>query len=396
MFNGTAAQATGTLLPATVNDLTINNSNGVTLSGDVEVDGNLTVTSGNLDLNGHTITLGSSAMLNETAGNTVIGSSGMITTTRNLNAPAGINVAGLGAMLTSSANLGSTVVERFHSPASADGNESIMRQYRISPANNSGLDATLRFYYDESELNGISEADLTLFKSPDGTNSWVNNGGTVNSTDNYVELAGIGSFSYWTLADVGHPLPVELVSFTAVSDGKFVTLNWTTASELNNQGWNIERRIKNKENNFSEWSKVGFVAGTGNNTSIVIHSFKDQSVSSGSYQYRLKQMDLDGSFAYSKTIDADVNMPTEFALYQNYPNPFNPETIIRFEIPVTSFVNLTIYNALGEKVATLINQQMDRGVYRWNFNAGNYPSGVYIYRLNAGDQVFTKKMMLLK
>ncbi len=396
MFNGTAAQATGTLLPATVNDLTINNSNGVTLSGDVEVDGNLNVNSGNLDLNGHTITLGSSAMLNETAGNTVMGSSGMIKTTRDLNAPAGVNVAGLGAMLTSSANLGSTVIERFHSAAAADGNESILRQYRISPANNSGLNATLRFYYDESELNGIAEADLALFKSPDGTNSWVNNGGTVNATDNYVELAGIGSFSYWTLADVGHPLPVELVSFTAVSDGKFVTLNWTTASELNNQGWNIERRVKNKENNFSEWSKVGFVAGTGNNTSIVVHSFKDQSVSSGSYQYRLKQIDLDGSFAYSKTVEADVNMPTEFALYQNYPNPFNPETVIRFEIPVTSFVNLTIYNALGEKVATLINQQMDRGVYRWNFNASNYPSGVYIYRLNAGDQLFTKKMMLLK
>ena len=396
VFNGTAAQITGTLLPATVNNLTIDNNNGITLSGDVEADGDLNVTSGNLDLNGHTITLGSNATLNETAGNTVTGGSGMITTTRDLNAPSGVNVGGLGAMITSSANLGSTVVERFHSPAAADGNEGIMRQYRILPANNSGLNATLRFYYDESELNGIAESDLALFKSPDGTNSWKNNGGTVNATDNYVELAGIGSFSYWTLADVGHPLPVELISFTAIPDGKFVTLNWTTASELNNRGWDIERRIENKENGFSEWSKVGFVSGTGNNTSLLVHSFKDQSVSSGSYQYRLKQIDLDGSFSYSKTVEIQVNIPTEFALYQNYPNPFNPTTVIRFEIPVTSFVNLTVYNALGEKVATLINQQMESGIYLWNFNADNYPSGIYIYRLNAGDQVFTKKMMLLK
>ncbi len=395
-FNGIVAQITGSLLPDTVNHLTINNSAGVTLGDSVMVDGNLNVTSGDLNLNGNLVTLGSSAALIETAGNTVTGLTGKIVTTRDLNAPSGVNVGGLGAMLTSAANLGSTLIERYHSAGTGAGNEGIFRRFNIVPTTNSGLDVTLRFYFDESELNGIAEADLTLFKSPDGINSWIDVGGTVNETDNYVELTGIGDFSYWTLADINNPIPVELTSFSASTNGKFVTLNWITAAELNNQGWDVERRIQNNENNFSNWLKVGFVQGAGNATGQFSYSFTDKNVTSGVFQYRLKQIDFDGTFKYSDIVEAEVNGPTEFALFQNYPNPFNPETIIRFEVPVSSFVNLTIYNAVGEKVATLINQQMEIGIYLWNFNASNLPSGIYIYRLNAGDQVFTKKMMLIK
>ena len=112
----------------------------------------------------------------------------MITTTRLLNAPTGENVGGLGAMLTSSADLGSTTVERMHAAGTGGGNSGIFRVFSIQPTNNSGLNATLRFYYDESELNGIAENDLILFKSPDGLNdSWTNVGGTVNPAENYVE-----------------------------------------------------------------------------------------------------------------------------------------------------------------------------------------------------------------
>jgi hypothetical protein len=336
-------------------------------------------------------------MLIETAGNTVIGLTGKIMTTRDLNSPAGVNVGGLGAMVTSSSNLGSTLVERYHSAGTGLGNEGIFRQYNIVPTNNSGLNATLRFYYDESELNSIPEVNLTMFKSPSGANNtWNGVGGTVNTTDNYVELSGIGDFSYWTLGDINNPLPVELTSFSAFIDGRFVTLNWVTASEINNHGWDVERRIKNNENIFTEWTKTGFVEGSGNTTESVSYSFSDKNVTSGVFQYRLKQIDFDGTFTYSDIAEVEVNGPTEFALFQNYPNPFNPETVIRFELPVSSFVNLKIYNAVGEEVATLINQQMESGVYLWNFDAVNYPSGLYIYRLHAGDKVFTKKMMLIK
>ena len=140
-------------------------------------------------------------MLSETAGNTVTGTDGKIMITKDLNTPAGINIGGLGAWISSGANLGSTTIERYHSPRKGSGNTGLSRYFNIVPANNSGLNATLRFYYDESELNGIPEANLTLFESFDGSDdSWTPFWGTVNATDNYVERSGISEFSFWTLA----------------------------------------------------------------------------------------------------------------------------------------------------------------------------------------------------
>ena len=170
----------------------------------------LKVINGDLELNGHTITLGSAAMLSETPGNTVTGSTGKITITTDVNAPAGVNIGGLGVWISSSANLGSTTIDRYHSPRTGSGNQGIDRYYDIEPTNNSGLNASFRFYYDESELNGIPEANLRLFKSPDGSdNSWSAEYGTVNSVENYVVKGGVNDFSYWTLGDAANPLPVE-------------------------------------------------------------------------------------------------------------------------------------------------------------------------------------------
>jgi len=396
-FNGTAAQLTGTLLPSTVNDLTVNNSAGVTLSGDVTVNGTLAVNDGDLDLDGHTITLGTTAVLAETPGNTIVGSTGMITTTRSLNAPSGNNVGGMGAMLTTSSDLGSTTIERTHAAGTGGGNTGIFRMFNIQPTNNTGLNATLRFYYDESELNGISEANLRLFKSASGTNNtWSNQGGTVNSTDNYVELTGIGSFSYWTLADVNAPIPVELTSFTATANEDGVLLNWTTATETNNSGWNIERK-QIIEGQQQSWQKIGFVDGSGTTTSTKNYSFADNNLASGKYQYRLQQVDYDGTVNYSDAIEVDVTLlPDRFALYQNYPNPFNPSTMIKFDVPSSSFVNISVYNSIGERVAILVNAQKEAGVHFARFDASNLSSGIYIYRLTAENNVFTNKMMVIK
>ena len=393
-YNGSVAQVTGSLVPSIVNDLTVNNNLGVTLSGSMVANGNVSILDGDLDLNGNNLVLGPSAMLVETPGNTVKGASGMVATVRDLNAPSGINVAGLGAMITSAANLGSTVVERYHSAGTGLGNEGIFRQFNIVPTTNSGLNATLRFYYDESELNSISEANLTMFKSPTGANNtWNGVGGTVNTADNYVELGGINDFSYWTVGDINNPLPVELISFNGYAEGGQVTLTWITASEINNQGWHIERR----SNESNDWNNVGFVNGTGNSTESVSYSFVDGNLSFGVYSYRLKQTDFDGTSTYSNIIEVDLGIgPVEFALNQNYPNPFNPSTVISFDVPKSGFINLSIYNILGEKVATLINAQMEQGRYNQTFDASNLTSGVYVYRLTSGNIVLTKKMMLTK
>jgi hypothetical protein len=209
-YKGNGTQSLGDALPNPVYGFGVNNPNGITLDRDLTVNGLVNIINCDLELNDHIISLGNSASLSETPGNTVKGLLGKITITTDLNAPSGVNVGGLGAWISSSANLGSTTIERFHSPRSGSGNQGVYRYFNIVPTNNSGLNASFRFYYDESELNGAPEANLRLYKSPDGTpDSWSSEGGSVNSTENYVSKGGINDFSYWTLADRDHPLPVQ-------------------------------------------------------------------------------------------------------------------------------------------------------------------------------------------
>lgn len=185
-------------------------------------------------------------------------------------------------------------------------------------------------------------------------------------------------------------LPVELTTFSAKTVETGIELSWQTATEINNYGFEIERKSGN-----SSWEKIGFVKGAGNSSSTKDYSFLDK-VSSGKYTYRLKQIDDNGTYKYSGEIEATANVPSAFKLNQNYPNPFNPSTSIKFNLPKASFVNLTIYNVLGAQVATLVNEKLEPGTYTKNFNANNLSSGVYFYRLTAGNIVITKKMSLLK
>jgi flagellar hook assembly protein FlgD len=120
----------------------------------------------------------------------------------------------------------------------------------------------------------------------------------------------------------------------------------------------------------------------------------------GSYSYRIKQIDLDGTFEYSNAVVVEVNAPEEYTLAQNFPNPFNPSTNIEFSIPQSSNVTIEVYNIVGERVASLVNKTLDAGYHRINFNASNLPSGTYVYQLKAsgenGTIVETKKMLLMK
>jgi subtilisin family serine protease len=191
-------------------------------------------------------------------------------------------------------------------------------------------------------------------------------------------------------------IPVELSSFTASANSNSVTLNWKTATETNNSGFSIERKSPNDE----RWIEVGFVPGFGTTTEIKNYTFTDDDLKMGMYSYRLKQVDLDGTFEYTNSVEAEVGAPNEFSLAQNYPNPFNPSTSIEFSIPELSEVNISVYSVLGEKVATLANNTFDAGYHTVNFNAVNLPSGTYIYTVKATGEnntfVESKKMMLLK
>ncbi len=190
-------------------------------------------------------------------------------------------------------------------------------------------------------------------------------------------------------------IPVELTSFTAsVVEGN-VVLNWITATELNNSGFEIERQ-KTKDEKSEEWESIGFVNGNGTSTSVHSYSFVDKNTNEGKSYYRLKQIDFDGSFDYSKTVEVDLSLPTIFSLEQNYPNPFNPTTKISWQSPIAGHQSLIIYDLLGNEVAKLVDEFRSAGTYEIDFNASKLSSGVYFYELQTGEFVTTKKMILIR
>ncbi len=195
------------------------------------------------------------------------------------------------------------------------------------------------------------------------------------------------------------PFPVELTSFTTNVSGSNIQLNWQTATEINNYGFEIQRATENYD-----WQKIGFVEGAGNSNSPEEYSFSDKLVKSGKYYYRLKQIDLNGSYKYSNTVEVIIGAPEKFELSQNYPNPFNPTTNITYVIARSEAtrqshelsVKLTVYDILGRKVATLVNKKQAPGNYSVQFDASKLSSGIYFYTLRAGEFTDTKKMILMK
>ncbi|MCZ7614155.1 MAG: T9SS type A sorting domain-containing protein [Ignavibacteriaceae bacterium] len=181
-------------------------------------------------------------------------------------------------------------------------------------------------------------------------------------------------------------------------NGSDITLTWITATEINNQGFEIYRN----------GNKIAFVEGKGTTTETQNYSFTDKNLESGIYNYRLNQIDFDGTQEVVGELTVYLTLPEEFSLEQNFPNPFNPSTVIGYQLPVTGFVSLKIYDVLGNEVATLVNEEKPAGSYEVEFNSHsdggqNLPagrpglsSGIYLYKLQVGNFIETKKMLLLK
>lgn len=196
------------------------------------------------------------------------------------------------------------------------------------------------------------------------------------------------------------PLPVELSIFTATLNNKEINLYWKTETEVDNYGFDVERRIDEKE-----WVKISFISGYGNSNSPKEYSYTDKELFAGGskFQYRLKQIDSDGSFEYSDMVEVEV-VPDQFELSQNYPNPFNPSTTIQFSLPFQSQLKINLYTVLGELVRTVAEGIYEKGYHKVVVDAVNLPSGTYVYRLESSNpstgsgQSFVKvrKMILLK
>ncbi len=400
VYAGTAAQTTGPeLLTTMVQPVTINNSNGVVLNAGTNINNTLTFTAGNITLGANTLTLGgtvSGAAAGQcivTNGAGVVANS--IADAGNFTFPIGPTASTFNPV-TIANNTGSgaytytAAVAAGETPATTDDNQACSKTWTLAGTG----PADLTFSWLTSEAGGsITPSSCTGWMY--NGSAWVDqSGSTATGTPNTTTVSGAATVSNsWTVGN-GGALPVELTSFTAIAQKTGALLKWSTATEVNNHGFDIERRTIGS----TSWAKVGFVAGNGTSNIAHNYSYADNNVTAGKYAYRIKQIDNNGNFKYSASAEISVaGLPRELKLYSNYPNPFNPSTKVQFTIPENGNVRLNVYNVIGQKVATLFDGAAEAGtLYTANFNASNMSSGIYFNVLEFGNQHITHKMMLTK
>lgn len=412
VYNGSAAQTTSSefISPFTGGcGVVIDNPNGVTLNGAKTFSSNnsyLTLLNGRLiTSNSNSLTFTTSATLTYFGEQSYIDGplAGRITTggTHTLFFPIGKGVFYRPLQLEITQGIFTYTCEVFNNaPASRNlpGDldlVSTVRYWNITKSGSGNVTgAKVTLYYGEDD--GVTDTDFLRIAKDDGAGNWINLGGTGTGTPtgSITSTVNFTTFSDFVLANAvngSNPLPVELASFTAkILKNQGVQLNWKTETEVNNYGFEVHRLEKN-----NNWLKIGFVEGNGNSNTPKEYSFTDK-VTGGKYSYRLKQIDNDGKFEFSRLIEVSIEMPTKFELDQNYPNPFNPVTTISFSLPEAVKVSLTVYNLLGQQVAELVNELKEAGEYSVQFDAAELNSGVYIYKITAGNFSETRKMMLLK
>jgi autotransporter-associated beta strand protein len=398
----------------TMTNLEIASSANITLTAGITVSGTLTLTGGNITTtNSNLLTLGSSATVSGGSASSFVDGPmantwSTSTATKTFPLGKGTSYRPLDITLTTPA---SPVlrVEVFNS--NAGGAKGTMNAI-----------STVR-YYQTSLVSGTAASGGTVkitFGADDGVtdNTTLVVGQSATAAGTYTSLgkstsdaSSITSLSYnpvsgdfLLLGDTGsNPLPVELTSFTRSIVGKKVILNWQTATEVNNYGFEVQRLAvsnqllaNSQELNANGWSKIGFVQGNGNSNSPKNYSFTDEPLGGKEFKYRLKQIDFDGTFEYSDEVTAVFDDVSKFSLEQNYPNPFNPVTKISYTIPQRSNVKLRVYNMLAQLEAELVNESQEAGHYQVVFNGSNLPSGTYFYKLEAGKFVEVKKFLLVK
>ena len=359
----------------TINNLTVNNAAGVTVSSALTISNTLNLTDGLFDI-------GSNPPISPA---TITGNGGTAQKVlATLNAPNQQNLGQLGAIVTSAEDLGATTVKVGFTAQSGYGNTGINRYYIITPNNNTGLNATLVFTYNDSELNGKDEADLILFKSTDEGSSWIGVPSTVNTTANTLTIEGLDGFSWWTAGDKDTPLPIKLLNFSAELKNEKVNLNWSTASEQNNDFFTIERLT----NDDSEFTPIITIPGAGNSNKTLYYSAIDDNPLQGISYYRLKQTDYDGKFEYSKIIAFDFckNDLTNLIIY---PNPTNGQIELLLNDDKEKVSSIEVYNILGEIVYYSAS-------YQSVIDLSDIPNGTYFLRLNLISKTIIRKIILEK
>jgi hypothetical protein len=424
-LTGTTPQAISGAGTITLGDslaaVVINNASGVALQRSLTLPCPLTLTNGILTLGANDLILGPAATIggSPSASAMVVtnGTGQMIkryadqtvSTPVSFTFPVGdhdgtseyspATVALNAGSVLSTAQVGVRTVNAKH-PNNSSATDFIDRYWTLSSSGVSSASYDALFTYADGDIHG-TESVLTGGKY---SGSWSATG-LVNAGTNTVTFTGESSFSDFTAGEAG-VLPVAVTSFAAAAFHSGVAITWTTATETDNVGFEVERRAVNSDQRsmgtnhgwgVSGWVKVGFVAGAGTGTSPREYSFTD-APPPGRYAYRLKQVDRSGRSAYVGEAEVLFGAaPNVFALSEPYPNPFNPSTTLEFTLSEDEFVSLKVFNVLGEEVATLFNGVAKAGIVnRTIFDGTNLTSGIYFYRLQSDRQVVTRRMMLIQ
>jgi hypothetical protein len=383
----------------------IYNSGGVTLNGSKTLGGTLTLTNGLLKLDSNNLTLGTSATIGGTPAATAMvvaegsgelrkefsGTGSFIYTVGDNTGTAEYSPVTLNfsSGTFSSAYAGVKLANAKHS-LNGSSTDYVNRYWTVTQSGISSFTCDADFVYADGDIVG-TETNLLLGQY----DSQWNVVGTVNPSTNTLSAIGLTNFSDFTGGEMG-ALPIQLASFVGSYVGNSAKLEWSTVSEVNNYGFNVQRR------NGDNYVTIGFVAGKGTTVEPQSYSFVDKDAH-GSIEYRLEQIDNNGLNTYFGPIMVNPNsvdneiVPALFKLNQNYPNPFNPSTKISFSLANDNYTTLKIYNILGVEVATLYAENAEAGkLYTINFDAKNFPSGLYFSKLVSGNNVEVRKMVLMK
>ena len=410
-YEGSAQQTTGPELPATMaQPVNIYNSNGVVLGGSTTINGMLTFNAGNLSLGANTLTLGGGVSGAAATQCVVTNGSGYVsrdiasgssaafpigpsTTTYNLVEIS--NNTGLIHTYTAQVAVGDN-------PTTPDNTQAGNQTWTLTgTATGAGVDLFFHWLTSDAGVHVTPASAVAWYNN--GT-AWVQAGGTTaTGTPNVTTVGGVPSLSPPWIIGNPNALPIQLASLTANAVANNVNLEWSTISETNTLGFYVERGT-GKTGPFTAVSSL--IPGAGTSTAQHNYSYADNSVSSGTYYYRLHEVDKNGKGSYSTVITVTVagvlgvreeeGVPTVFKLQQNYPNPFNPTTDIKFWIKDAAFTTLKVYNSLGQEVASMVNGMMQPGRYVATWDASASPSGVYFYRLTSGSNVSAQRMLMIK
>ena len=407
-------------MPSSVYVLAVAYGGGITLDKSITVTGEADLTNGVVTTGSYSFTMGAGATLNSSQTNFVNGTSTMMYTGAGSNFfEVGSNTTRardlyltLSPLVFTGSNTSGTVTVKATEPNPAPGSNSSGAS-RISAVSYwtitagptiSSFTAAVTLYWT-SAGDGVTNPNTTTVVQGTAGGTWTvaNNAGgeSGSTTDGSVTGDGFttfGDFALGSTASGDNPLPVELTSFTASVSNLTTTLVWNTATEVNNDGFEVQRGTANSNQLAGiNWEKIGFVQGNGTSNIAHNYSYTDNAGTSGTYSYRLKQIDHNGAFTYSQEAQVTIEAPKVFTLAQNYPNPFNPTTTIQFTVPSNGRATLKVYNALGQEVATLFDGIATAGQYNQaTFDASRLASGIYFSRLEFRGKMEMKKMLLLK